>query len=107
MPFSLFWQMFLAFGLLIVLALGLVGGVVGAWVEQQALKQIEEHLKSKAILLQEIVRGRDVGELRSQIEALHKKVETRITLIAKDGRVVVESDRDPEDLDDHGKRPEI
>jgi two-component system phosphate regulon sensor histidine kinase PhoR len=105
---SMFWQTFLAFGSLIVLALGVVGGVVGAWVEQQALLQIEERLKSKAILLQEVVRGRSIDELRSQVESLHKKIDERITLIAADGRVVAESDRDnPEDLDNHGHRPEV
>jgi two-component system phosphate regulon sensor histidine kinase PhoR len=105
---SMFWQTFLAFGSLIVLALGVVGGVVGAWVEQQALLQIEERLKSKAILMQEVVRGRSIDELRSQVESLHKKIDERITLIAADGRVVAESDRDnPEDLDNHGHRPEV
>ena len=104
---SMFWQMFLAFGSLIVLALGTLGGVVGAWVEQQALLQVEAHLKSKAILLQEIVRGRSVVQLRSHIETLRAETETRITLIAASGTVLVESERDPADLDDHGKRPEI
>src|SRR6516162_10621732 len=105
---SMFWHTFLAFGSLIVLALGVVGGVVGAWVEQQALSQIEERLKSKAILMQEVVRGRSNYELRSQVESLHKKIDERITLIAADGRVVAESDRDnPEDLDNHGHRPEV
>src|SRR5260370_8666926 len=70
--------------------------------------QIEERLKSKAILLQEVVRGRSIDELRSQVESLHKKIDERITLIAADGRVVAESDRDnPEDLDNHGHRPEV
>jgi two-component system phosphate regulon sensor histidine kinase PhoR len=105
---SMFWQTFLAFGSLIVLALGVVGGVVGAWVEQQALLQIEERLKSKAILIQEVVRGRSIDELRSQVELLHRKIDERITLIDDDGRVVAESDRDnPEDLDNHGHRPEV
>src|SRR3954451_12103450 len=100
---SLFWQTFLAFGALIVLALGVLGGVLGNWVEQQALLQIEDLLKSKAILLREIVRGRDVSELRSQIATLHQRTATRITLIAPNGKVVAETDRDPDDLDDHGE----
>src|SRR5262249_11687392 len=105
---SIFWQTFLAFGSLIVLALGAVGGVVGAWVEQQALLQIEERLKSKAILMQEVVRGRSIDELRSQVESLHQKIDERITLINTHGRVVADSDRDnPEDMDNHGRRPEV
>ncbi len=104
---SMFWQMFLAFGLLIVLALGGLGAVVGDWVEQQALDHVEERLKSKAVLLAEIARDRKPDELQSRIQALREKIDTRITLIAPDGHVVVESESDPADLDDHGKRPEV
>lgn len=105
---TLFWQMFLSFGTLIVLALGVSGGVVGAWAEQQAMQQIEEHLHSKAILLQEIIRGRDVNQIQSQIESLRSKTDTRITLIATDGKVLAESEgENPADLDNHGQRPEV
>ena len=105
---SMFWQMFFAFGLLITLALGGLGGVAGAWVERQQLQQIEERLKSKALLLQEIVRLQDADKMQSQIEVLRAKTETRITLIASDGRVIAESDRgDLADLDNHGQRPEV
>ena len=103
----MFWQMFLAFGLLIVLALAGLGAVVGDWVEQQALGQVEERLKSKAVLLVEIARDRRTDELQSRIQALRDKIDTRITMIASDGHVVVESESDPADLDDHGKRPEV
>jgi two-component system phosphate regulon sensor histidine kinase PhoR len=104
---SMFWQIFLAFGALIVISLGALGIVVGAWVEQRALQEVEEHLKSKAILLQEIVRGRSVADLRNQVMVLRDKTETRITLIAPGGKVLVESERDPGELDDHSTRPEI
>src|SRR5262249_5704906 len=48
-----------------------------------------------------------IDSLRSQVEMLREKMETRITLIAPDGRVLVESERDPEGMDNHGKRPEF
>jgi two-component system phosphate regulon sensor histidine kinase PhoR len=105
--FTLFWQMFLSFGLLIVAALGITGGAVGAWAEQQAMQQIEEHLRSKAIFLQEVIRGRDAAQMRTQIESLRAKSETRITLIASNGQVIAESEKDPADLDNHGQRPEV
>ncbi|MBI2803696.1 MAG: HAMP domain-containing protein [Planctomycetes bacterium] len=105
---SMFWQTFFAFGILIVVALGVLGGVIGSWVERQALLQIEERLKSKAILLRELARGRSVTDLREQVEALRRKIDTRITLIGADGAVLVETDReDLEELDNHLKRPEI
>jgi two-component system, OmpR family, phosphate regulon sensor histidine kinase PhoR len=106
--FTLFWQMFLSFGALIVLALGVSGGVVGAWAEQQAMRQIETHLTSKAILLQEIIRGSDLKRMQAQIESLRSKTDTRITLIAQDGHVIAESEAEKlTDLDNHGQRPEV
>ena len=104
---TIYWQLFLAFGLLIVLPLGVLGGFVGTWVEEQALAQIEDRLRSKAILLQEFVRGHEADKLQSQIAELHEKIDTRITLIAADGHVVAESTKDPSDLDNHGQRPEV
>jgi two-component system phosphate regulon sensor histidine kinase PhoR len=104
---SMFWQMFLAFGTLIVVALGGLGLFIGYWVEQQALRQMEDRLKSKAVLLQEIAREGKADQLQSRVLALREKIDTRITLIAPDGHVVAESERDPADLDDHGKRPEV
>lgn len=104
---SMFWQMFLAFGLLIVFALGGLGTVVGAWVEQQVLGQVEARLKSKALLIEEIARDRPPDELQSRLHALADKIDTRITLIGPDGRVVVESQRGLAAADNHSKRPEI
>jgi two-component system, OmpR family, phosphate regulon sensor histidine kinase PhoR len=89
---TMFWQMFLAFASLVVLALGALGGVVGAWVEQQAMRQMEERLTGKAFLVEEIVRGSKPAEWQSQVEALRNRTGTRITLFAPDGTVAAESD---------------
>ncbi|HZZ81356.1 MAG TPA: ATP-binding protein [Gemmataceae bacterium] len=104
---SMFWQMFLAFGSLVVFSLGALGVIVGAWVEQQSLRQVEERLRSKAALLQEIARGRTVDELQSRIQALRQKAGAHITLIGKDGRVLVESDDSITDRDEAGPYPDI
>src|ERR1700722_15848973 len=105
---TMFWQMFLAFGVLVVLALGVLGILSGTWVEQQALAQTENHLKTKAIYLEEAVRGREPADLQKQIEVLGDSTDTRITLIAPGGRVVAESTKkDPADLDNHSHRPEV
>lgn len=104
---SIFWQTFLAFGTLIIAVLGVVGGVVGTSVEEQALAQIEEGLKSKAVLVQFMVRGRTAKELQREIASLREKLDVRITLIAEDGHVVAETTKEPGDLDNHRDRPEV
>lgn len=104
---SMFWQMFLAFGSLVVLSLGGLGVIIGAWVEQQALRQVEERLKSKAALVEEIARGRSIEELQSRIQALRQKADAHITLIGKDGRVLVESEDSLADREEASPYPEI
>src|SRR5206468_3631138 len=47
----IFWQIFLAYGVLIVPSLGVLGSTVVAWVEQQMLQQVEQELRTTAILI--------------------------------------------------------
>lgn len=102
------WQLFLAFGLLLVLALGMLGLVAGSRMRQSGMQAIEERLRAKATLLNELVRGEKVESLRERLEALHHDFGMRITFVAADGRVLAETDRDDiEALDNHGQRPEI
>lgn len=106
----LFWRLFLAWGLLILGTCGLLGMFVAQRVQEHALGQITESLKTKAILVREVVRSRqEEGEerLQQQMVALRREIATRITLIAADGRVVADSEEDPAHMDNHGTRPEI
>src|SRR5439155_12762367 len=91
---SMFWQIYLAFGTIIVVAIGLLGVIIGVWVEGNELQSIEDQLRSKAVLLQEVVRGRKVEQIQSQLKAMNQEFAVRITLIAPDGIVILESDRD-------------
>jgi two-component system phosphate regulon sensor histidine kinase PhoR len=103
----MYWHLFLAFGALILLTLGTLGGVMGSWVEAQALAQTEDRLKAEADLLQVILRLGDPAELQKKIAEISAKNNTRITVIASDGHVVADSSKDPAELDDPGHRPEI
>ena len=106
--FSVFWQMFGAFGLLTIVALGALGLTIGAWVEKHSLGRVEEHLKMKAILIREIIRGNSLEEIQSKVLSLRQYTEARITLISEDGKVLAESDRESTaDLENHIHRPEI
>jgi two-component system, OmpR family, phosphate regulon sensor histidine kinase PhoR len=104
---TIYRQLFLAFGLLVVLPLGTLGGVIGSWVEAQALMQTEERLKAKANMLQVILRHCARETLQSEISDISQKNDARITVIDFEGNVVAESSRDPAELGNHGNRPEI
>src|SRR5688500_15933379 len=102
------WQLFLVFGLLVVLPLGMLGLLGGAWMRHTGLLAVEERLRGKAALLEALVRDQKPDQLQPRLNSLHAEFGARITLIAADGHVLAESDRDDvENLDNHGQRPEI
>jgi two-component system phosphate regulon sensor histidine kinase PhoR len=104
----MFWKIFLPYCLLVVPSLGLVGSTIVAWVEQQMLQQVERELRATAVLLTETVRGRNPEDEQARLSALREQLGVRITLLAADGRVLVETDRDnPSDIENHLHRPEI
>ena len=56
----MFWQLFGTYGLLIVLSVGLLGFVVGSQAERAELAEIEKSLRDNAMLLQEVIRNREI-----------------------------------------------
>jgi len=106
----MFWQLFGTYGVLILFSVGLLGFVVGSQAERNELAEIEESLRIKALLLQEIIRGRENGDYRKVLDrlaGLSQDIPTRITFIAKDGEILAESLGDPGEMENHGNRPEI
>ncbi len=103
----MFWQIFLTHGLLIVPSLVLVGSTVVAWVEEAMLRQVERELSDTAVLLEETVRDRNPQDEQRRLAALRAELGVRITLLAGDGRVLVETDKEPQALENHASRPEI
>src|SRR5690349_2178530 len=101
---SLFWQLFLSYGLLVVVALGALGAVVGGRVEQFALPRVRDELRTTALLVQEAVRDRPAADIGARLHGLHDKIGARVTLIAADGTVVFETDRAAAELDNHAHR---
>lgn len=92
--------------------IGLLGTVLFTRVEHHYMDQMEDRLHSQAALGVEMVRGRtdaDMPALQERFEALRRQGPLRITLLALDGTVLVESDRDPrrQPMENHGDRPEV
>src|SRR5579859_4104482 len=107
-----FWWLFGSFGLLILTSIGLLGVVVERQVEAQVLRQIEEGLRTKAVLVREAVAGRpeqSPEDLQRRAEALRLEIAVRITFISDDGVVLADSERDPRHnvLENHMDRPEV
>src|SRR5436305_1244992 len=107
---TMFWRLFGIYSVLLLSAIGLLGVVIVSRVEQHNLEQIEDTLRAKAVLVREVVRDRPAAQvplLQPRIKSLRQEIATRITLLAEDGRVLADSDEDPEHMENHANRPEV
>ncbi|HEV2948321.1 MAG TPA: histidine kinase dimerization/phospho-acceptor domain-containing protein, partial [Gemmataceae bacterium] len=107
-----FRRLFLSCAGLSLGVIALLGMLLFARVELHYMDQMEDRLRAQAVLGVEMVRGRpleDMSALQQRFEALRRREPLRITLLAADGTVLVESDRDPRQfaIENHGDRPEV
>jgi two-component system phosphate regulon sensor histidine kinase PhoR len=105
----MFWRLFLpAVGLLLA-TIGVLGAVIAGRVEQHQLTQIEESLRTKAILVQEAVRERASNQdlLQKRLVALRQEIATRMTLLDSQSRVLADSEQEPAPMENHAGRPEV
>jgi len=109
--FSLLALIFPTF--LILLAVGLVSV---SWYVSGALRsfyyeQVQDDLEKRAFLLAEEIRGEQVLLADAALDILAKRlgeqIETRITVIRDDGRVVADTRELPALMDNHAGRPEV
>ena len=122
-PSRLFWKLFLVIaGLNLVLALGFLA-IVSDKQEDLIWEQVEQRLFSTALALRGQVRdlikpnadrppvhsleGQWQQKLQERVAAVGAKAQTRITVIAADGVVLADSDKDPASMENHGNRPEV
>jgi two-component system phosphate regulon sensor histidine kinase PhoR len=74
-------------------------------------ESLTNHLKTLAYTLNpEVVRLMDTGrpnQLDGFIKSLGTKIHTRVTIIAKDGTVLADSDEKVESMENHSHRPEV
>ena len=108
----MFWRLTATYGLLLLLAIGLLGLVLDRRVEQREREQIESNLLARARLVQAIVRGVQRTDLQRHVEVLAQDAGqedggVRISLIGNDGKVLADSARNPQDFDNHAGRPEV
>jgi two-component system phosphate regulon sensor histidine kinase PhoR len=108
----IFWRLFATYGVFWLLMIGLLGMFILSRMERLFVEQIEDRLRSRAVLLREMVHGRsaaEVEDLQPRIRALEGEIGTRITLIDQGGTVLADSEVDPRahSLENHADRPEV
>jgi two-component system phosphate regulon sensor histidine kinase PhoR len=104
-----FWRLFGAFGLLLAVALALLGWLIQRRVEAHLLGEIRRNLQVEAQLVQDLCASRPLSTLEQAalLARLTKVTSARITLISTDGTVLADSAEDASRMDNHLQRPEV
>lgn len=103
----MFWEIFAAFAVLLVLVIGMFGLIVTGRAEHVELRQVEDRLLAKAEYVTGLLAAAEMGDEQRLWKRLAASNDARITLIAADGRVLADSARDVESMQNHSDRPEI
>lgn len=101
-------MLFVIFAIIIFVFLCL-GIMIGQILKDFYFEQIYDRLKKEAHLSMDpiINQMEDANDLDQLVYNIGEKLEARITIIAKDGTVIAETNADKETLENHQNRPEI
>ncbi len=108
---SLVRRQFIPVALILFLALGAVGWFSLNSLREFIFQQFRDDLQVRAELLRpqmgNLLKSLTPKELQKACLRFGASARARVTLVAKDGSVLCDSDEDPSRLDNHGSRPEI
>lgn len=97
--------------IVLVLLLGVtISGILSARVIERNLRSnIEERLTTELGLLSELAGDKlvDSREIGKNINSIRQITNARITIINADGNVIIDTERDYSDMDNHSGRPEF
>jgi two-component system, OmpR family, phosphate regulon sensor histidine kinase PhoR len=106
----MFWRLFGAYSVLVLNAIGVLGALVVHRVEQHEMQQIQDNLQTRAVLVREIVHDLPSGgatSLQRRLQSLREEIAMRITLVDASGRVLADTDEEPDRMANHAGRPEF
>lgn len=107
----LIWQLYPSYLLVILLVIFAVGGFVLNELRDFHYQQTSKDLRARTQLIVEQLAGELKQSqqmwLSEMVIRLGESSSTRVTVILADGRVLADSDENPQLMDNHGQRPEI
>jgi len=111
MKHSLFFKIFLSFCLIILSLSILVFFFSFRTIKSHYITTLSLDLKNLAYTLKlkvlPLIEEKDFKRLDSLVKEIGKNIKTRITIIAPDGRVLADSEKDPHLMENHNDRPEV
>jgi len=107
----LLWHIFFPYLLVILVSLVAVTWLASNSMRQFLLKKIQDDLQARALLFENYILEHVEPLDEQSIDRLCKKIgpsaSTRLTVILPSGRVIGDSEEDPQKMDNHLDRPEI
>jgi len=91
----------------LIVALAAVDVLVTRLAEDDAVAQRHRELSEKASMLAQLSDAGFASLPREEFISLARRAGVRITVIAPDGAVLADSDALPEEMENHGSRPEV
>ena len=108
---TLFSKIYLGYLLIIILLSALILVFVLPEIKANYIDSLKEKLTMLATSIQDealsYIKDGDYSGLDSFAKSLGEKINTRITIIAPDGRVLADSKKDPAAMENHLHRPEV
>ncbi len=108
------WKLFAGYSILILVVISVAGYLWIRQIRESELRKVDVQLQDEALLFRELVRNdwpleteAKKAEFQARVLSLGGKAITRFTLIAADGTVLAESERDPKEMQNHLYRPEV
>ena len=112
----LLWKVYVRYTVLVIVAITVAGSLVTRKIEENSINNIQRSLYSESVLLRSLIIDifKNVDEvnflesrLQKHLQLLNQKLDTRVTVIRKNGVVIADSEEDPANMENHGSRPEV
>ena len=106
---SLFAKLFFTYLILIIISLTALSFIAINLFTRTYLEEVNQHLNNTVQLVRALKNNTtEKGQpIDAQIKGLGKTIQTRITIIDKDGKILADSDSDILAMENHNNRPEV
>lgn len=105
----MFWRLLVLCASLLIVTLALLGGATSRQASAFELERLENELLARARLVHETLLHVPRQGLQEHIDRLAQRQpgEVRLTLLDREGKVLADSAREADELENHSRRPEI
>jgi two-component system phosphate regulon sensor histidine kinase PhoR len=109
---SIQWRITIPFVLLALVIMGALGAFLASSTRSSQLDNLRSQLESEARITAEaslpgFLSQDEAGSLDALAKKLGEDITARVTIIARDGTVLGDSEEDPASMDNHATRPEV